>query len=124
MGSVYISFNNSLPVSLSNIGTWTAVSSGYVLKTITSGTGGTTTAAGNTGSTTLSINQIPSYSHSFTSGAIKAEDALQHQASGSSWYKVGTTVVDATVAVGGGQGHTHTAGMPANVSVYMWKRTA
>lgn len=121
---MYISFNNSLPTALSNIGTWTSISGGYVLKTITSGTGGTTSSAGNTGSTTLSINQIPSHTHSFTAGAIKSENAMQHQAAGSNWYKVGTTSVDATAAAGGGQGHTHTAGMPANISVYMWKRTA
>ena len=49
---------------------------------------------------------------------------MQIQAAGSNWYKIGTTAVDATQAAGGGQGHTHTAGMPANISVYMWKRTA
>ena len=121
---MYISFNSSLPTALVNIGTWTRLAGGYVLKTINSGTGGTTSSAGNTCSTTLSINQIPSHSHSLTTGAIKAESALQIQAAGSNWYKIGTTAVDATQAAGGGQGHTHTAGMPANISVYMWKRTA
>ena len=72
----------------------------------------------------LAALQIPSHSHSLTAGAIKGESAMQIQAAGTNWYKIGTTAVDATQAAGGGQGHTHTAGMPTNISVYMWKRTA
>ena len=121
---MYISFNNSLPTVLSNIGTWTRLSGGYVLKTIDSGTGGTTNSAGNTGSTTLTVDQIPSHSHgtSTFSGIYSSNFTASNtnNAAGLVW----NNKTNGSGAAGGGQGHTHTAGMPANISVYMWKRTA
>lgn len=120
VGSVYMSFNSALPSCLTAIGTWEAVTGEYVLKTVTSGVGGTLTAAGKTGSTVLTVNQIPSHNHSYTKaygdgygyaggGLPNVRNAESSQSTG---YK------------GGGQGHDHTAGMPANVAVYVWKRTA
>ena len=48
VGSIYLSVNNVSPATFIG-GTWTALSNGYILKLITSGTGGTETATGNTG---------------------------------------------------------------------------
>lgn len=121
VGSVYISFNSSMPNSLKTGRTWDAVTGNYVLKTVTSGTGGTLTAAGNTGSTTLTTDQIPSHTHQYgdywnvAAGSDKKAVA----------YNTATDNTGGrTVARGGGNSHNHTAGMPANVAVYMWKRTA
>lgn len=120
IGSVYMSFNSTLPAYLAALGTWEAVSAGYVLKTVTSGNGGTLTAAGNTGSTTLTLNQIPSHSHTYThsyaDGYTYGGGVYQNVRNAQSTVSTGNA--------GGGQGHSHTAGMPANVAVYMWKRTA
>ena len=119
VGSVYISFNSTMPTYLTAGKTWVAITGDYVLKTTTTETGGTLNAAGNTGSHVLTINEIPSHRHSYTrydytvgvpSGSYTAAD-------------VGSKTAY-TDYVGGGQGHTHTAGMPQNVAIYMWKRTA
>ena len=98
-----------------------------MLKTVTSGTGGTTTAAGNTGSHTLTVNEIPSHTHGYPS---KHDGFLCHVSDGSAGHQSltgsGSDYVNYKTPnnTGGGGGHTHTAGMPANVAVYMWKRTA
>jgi len=120
VGSIYMSFNSTLPSAIAAIGTWQAVTGGYVLKTVTSGTGGTLSNAGNTGSTVLTIDQIPSHSHSYTHAIA---DGFKY--GGGDYGNVRNAQESATTgSAGGGQGHTHTAGMPANVAIYMWKRTA
>ena len=163
VGSVYISFNSSMPTILASIGTWTAVSAGYCLRTVTSGTGGTTSNAGNTGSTTLTAAQsgVPAHSHGFTPSGSISGGSHSHDVAISAFVASVTGTVNYYGAVGksangnGGmpgsaktssshshtftgtagntskntaanasQGHTHTAGVPANVAVYMWKRTA
>ena len=122
IGSVYMSFNNSLPDSLKNIGTWELVSAGYFLKTITSGTGGSTANAGNTGSTTLTVDQIPSHSHgtSTFSGIYSSNFTASNtnNAAGLVW----NNKTNGSGAAGGGKSHTHTAGNPASISIYMWRR--
>ena len=128
VGSVYISMNSTMPSAIADVGTWQAITGDYVLKTITTGAGGTYSNAGNTGSTTLTVNQIPSHTHSITNGTMSwPKDGTAAEHGPNNW---GTVVwpkvvgVWATDARGGGQGHDHTAGMPKNVSIYMWKRTA
>lgn len=121
VGSVYISFNSSMPSILTSGRTWARVTGNYVLKTVTEGIGGVLTAADSTGATTLTVSQIPSHTHGFvnyfaTSGSDSTRRCAGVVGSDSSSY--------ATTATGGGKSHVHTAGMPANVSVYMWKRTA
>ena len=126
IGSVYISFNSSMPSYLITNRTWEAITGDYVLKTTTTETGGTYNSVGATGSHTLTVNEIPSHSHNFKYSANIA------QAGGSDTnYRVIRTGADvsgltnrAVTSTGGGLGHTHTAGMPANVAIYMWKRTA
>ena len=126
IGSVYISMNSTMPSAIAGVGTWQAITGDYVLRTITTGTGGTYVNAGNTGSTTLTIAQIPSHRHTYTDaphlfternnsqGAIICTNQQESTNSMSYW----------TDYMGGGEGHNHTAGMPKNVSIYMWKRTA
>ena len=120
VGSTYISMNNTMPAALTTGRTWEAITGGYVLKTIASGTAGEYSAAGNTGSTTLTINQIPAHTHELNYGTGSAANGT---GGAYSLYIQGGSS-ESTQSRGGGQGHTHTAGMPKNVSIYMWKRTA
>ena len=103
---------------------------------------------GSTGSTALTINQIPSHEHGVpfrnTSASQSSNyDILDYYAWGKQY------VVGSTKATGGGQGHTHTLGnhshtipahshglnshthttgtasnLPPYLAVYVWKRTA
>lgn len=79
VGSIYLSINNTNPSTFLG-GTWELLPANYVLKTITSGNGGVTSNAGNTGSTTLTAAQsgCPSHGHGFTQPAYKTEGAGGH----------------------------------------------
>lgn len=118
VGSVYMSLNSSMPPLLAAGRTWEAVTGDYVLKTTTTETGGTYNTAGDTGSHTLTIDEIPSHTHVYYGWYGTAQGSRNCPAVD------GSTSTYKTRATGGGQGHTHTAGMPQNVAVYMWKRTA
>lgn len=127
IGSVYMSLNNTMPSYLTTGRTWEAITGDYVLKTTTTETGGTYNNAGNTGSHVLTVTEIPSHSHNF-----KYIDTMAQGNGADTNYRIvrtgsysGTTLHDrAVTSTGGGGGHTHTAGMPQNVAIYMWKRTA
>lgn len=69
VGSIYMSINSTMPTALTTGKTWQLLSGNYVLKTISSGTGGQTSNAGNTGSTTLTAAQsgVPAHSHGLNS---------------------------------------------------------
>lgn len=218
VGSIYMSINSTMPIALTTGKTWQLLSGDYVLKTISSGTGGQTSNAGNTGSTTLTAAQsgVPAHSHGLNShthsvgahshglnshthsipalsgtaasnGAhthnlqnshsnyirnasdessgygLGSDSAFQNrvlvytdqtskvysavsngahthsvtttksttgQASGStansSAFNTGAASgnTDNNTAAKASEGHTHTAGMPQNIGVYVWKRTA
>jgi len=116
-----------MPSYLTTNRTWEAITGDYVLKTTTTETGGTYNSAGETGSHTLTVNEIPSHTHGYPTGydgflAHVTDGTLGKNSltgSGSDYVRYRTPN-----NTGGGQGHTHTAGMPANVAIYMWKRTA
>lgn len=126
VGSTYISMNSSMPTAITTGRTWTPITGDYVLRTITSGTGGTLSNAGNTGSTALTVAQIPSHRHQ-TEGA---NNVVTTAGTAGGWVGGSQTSFPVvaqdtyTSYTGSGQGHTHTAGMPKNVAVYMWRRTA
>lgn len=191
VGSLYMSINNTMPSFLTQGRTWELLSGNYVLKTISSGTGGQTSNAGNTGSTTLTAAQsgVPAHSHGLNSHThnipalsgsaasngvhshalgIKEQNSglffeaevlgyeigtsyanndwyvnTLHLANSSSniraldngWHTHSVTTNASTTGAASGstanngaanasQGHTHTAGMPQNIGVYVWKRTA
>lgn len=152
VGSVYMSFNSTLPTVISSIGAWEVITGGYVLKTVTSGTGGTLTAAGKTGETAITIAQMPSHNHnskslsgsfdmrllndgqhipnnasgicSVSNGVGSSGDTASMNSSTRARDRVSINATHTHDSQGSGQAHTHDAGMPANVAVYMWKRTA
>ena len=174
MGSIYISTAATSPATFLG-GTWeriqdrmlmaagSAYGAGSTGGAATHGHGNTGAASGSTanssaltsganngstGSTALTINQIPSHEHGVpfrnTSASQSSNyDILDYYAWGKQY------VVGSTKATGGGQGHTHTLGnhshtipahshglnshthttgtasnLPPYLAVYVWKRTA
>ena len=128
VGSIYISVNSTDP-SLLFGGTWVQLEDRFLIgasSTYSAGsTGGDTktgAASGNTGSTTLTVEQIPSHTHSY---GMKKGDGGWTIAAMSDGAKTNSGTTDST---GGGKGHTHTlnnhthTNMPPYLAVYMWER--
>lgn len=134
IGSIYMSVNNVNPSTIFG-GTWEQIKDRFLLAcgdTYNNGaTGGVAsnpyTPAGTVGNTTLTINQIPSHSH--TVASAKAGSSA-NVASGSQFSIEEATVTSS--AAGGGQPHNHgfsgTAttfdNMPPYLAVNVWVRTA
>ena len=110
VGSIYVSVNPTNPKNLFG-GTWERIQDTFLLAA------GETYEAGSTGGEaehTLTVEEMPAHSHSFTS----------FTASGSTTSSTGaarTTKTDTTSTVGGSQPHNN---MPPYLAVYVWKRTA
>lgn len=134
IGSIYMSMNDTSPATLFGVGTWERISGGFLYGAVNStGTGngsGTSTGGnnGNTGSTTLTVDQIPSHTHTNAYGVVERSPGSSEYPN-TSWdtgFKFGWNVD--TGARGGGQGHTHTLNNHTHtipyMAVYMWKRTA
>lgn len=134
VGSIYMSVNSTNPSTLFG-GTWEQLEDRFLIgasSTYTAGnTGGDTNtgaASGNTGSTTLTINQIPSHTHTAKGNLLGGVGTAQAnlRTDGGSW-TYSSSVLNNT---GGGKGHTHTlnnhthTNMPPYLAVYMWKRVA
>ena len=129
VGSIYLSVNSTNPKDLFG-GTWEMMYGGYLYATNGSHSYSSYTGTG-TQSTTLTVNQIPSHTHSFKrnggysngimvdTGALGAWGSPIYQVSTSNYTAVpNTPSIDST---GGGQGHTHNV---AYIAVRVWKRTA
>lgn len=134
VGSIYMSVNNTNPSTLFG-GTWVAWGTGRVPVAVDTNnsnfntvekTGGAATHnhGGNTGSTTLTTNQIPSHSHAIQAVSVKNGTTFKGVSDGI--FTFGE--VTSTSKTGGGQGHTHTIAANSNlqpyITCYMWKRTA
>lgn len=140
VGSIYMSINNTDPSTLFG-GTWEQIEDRFLLSASSNHPVGTT---GGSETVTLSINEIPSHTHSGTTAGAGAHSHIlggntSSVASGSSYarprgYSSGNTetTYDTNVAgahthtfttngVGGNQAHNN---MPPYIAVYMWKRTA
>ena len=131
--SIYMSISSTSPATLFG-GTWSRIN-GYYLY---AGTGGTTTgsntsgtASGNTGSTTLTINQIPSHQHDVPIGwsTTGPNNSERHIFSDNTGFYSDAQFISAR-PVGGGKGHTHTLNnhthsvTPLRYELYVWRRTA
>lgn len=147
VGSIYLSVNNVNPSNLFG-GVWERINGYYLYAGEGGATNGSNTsgaASGNTGSTALTVNQIPSHTHSvkgtydyaFTlSKAGEIDWFKSYNATNAKWaptYFNGTTPSWSkltALATGGGAGHTHTlnshthAVTPLRFEVYMWKRVS
>ena len=136
IGSVYLSINNTNP-SIYFGGTWELLSAGYVLKTITSGNGGVASNASTTGPSsgtteptklTAAQSGLPKHAHNMTIGGTASGGSSMPYCGTGTHYNAATLDQgpwDASEShTHGLNNHTHTTGMPANISVYAWKRTA
>lgn len=134
IGSIFISATYFNPSTYFG-GTWVQLKNAFLYASgNTSGTGssgngtGTSTGgnSGNTGSTTLTIDQIPSHNHHMLANKNPGGDnaGIQH-----TW---GTAYAgydsNSCGYTGGGKGHTHTLNNHTHtipyISVFVWKRTA
>ncbi len=133
IGSLYMSINSTSPANLFG-GTWARIN-GYYLY---AGTGGKTAgsnksgaSSGNTGSTVLTIKQIPSHEHdiaiSWSSSGVNNNE--RHIFSDNTGFYGDAQFMNAR-PTGGGEGHTHTLNnhthsvTPLRYEVYAWRRTA
>lgn len=138
IGSIYLSVSSTSPATLFG-GTWDRINGYYLYAGDGGNTAGSNTSGGPstnaTGSTALTIAQMPSHSHSVT----WANNPWLQQ---SGYGNIGATsttganranISSSTVTInntGSGQGHTHTLSShthsvtPLRYEVYTWKRTA
>ena len=119
INSVYFTYTNVNPGTFLG-GTWSLIGQNrYIIGAGSSYSGGATGGSSTSGSTALTINQMPPHRHSF--------DVELTWPSGNSNivpYHNGTTTQGAldTTSVGGGQGHTHSIS-PLFIAIYIWRRT-
>lgn len=113
VGSIYISVNNTNPGTMFG-GTWERIQDTFLLAS------GSTYGAGTTGGEathTLTINEMPSHSHTLTGNSGtggKAETVPYGSATtGTNMYAIKNA--------GGGQPHNN---MPPYLAVYVWKRVS
>lgn len=141
IGSIYLSVNSTNPGTIFG-GTWQRLTGGFLYGCVNSsgagnGTGTSTGGAtGNTGSTTLTVNQIPSHQHQikmrnngkwdWNSGSA-AGDKLE----GGYYWDAGNVTFNWLIdnsPVGGNQGHAHSLNSHSHVvpyiAVYAWKRVS
>lgn len=141
VGSVYLSMNDTNPSVLFG-GTWERITDAYLWAT-SSSSGGFIGGSLETGSTVLTVDQIPAHGHSISSSGAHSHTSQGRKSSGSNggaiFESFGGAGSTRNVRVprngnngehthtanntGGGQGHTHTIN-PTYVNVIMWKRIA
>ena len=142
VGSVYLSVNSTDPGTIFG-GKWERIKGGFLYGCVNSsgsgnGTGTSTGAAsGNTGSTALSISQIPSHTHETVGGRNLGSLRLKTDTFADGKWKAPISSNDSDYGfhdygklenTGGGQGHTHSLNSHTHVvpyiAVYAWKRVS
>lgn len=142
IGSIYYTNDASFSPNVSFNGTWEQIKDVFLLAAGDIYLGGTSggdtntgAATGNTGSTTLTINQIPAHNHTLTyyinSNLPGGVDHLlaYGNTNGKNTHTISST--DWIANSGGGKGHTHTLNnhthtqaLPPYIVVYVWKRVS
>lgn len=152
VGSIYLTVSDIYPGDYFG-GTWVKVSGGFLYGSVNTagdvgnGTGTATNAAtGNTGSTTLTVDQIPSHNHqerlyfhgySGFSGGSSGNVYVFNWSSGNCIVNQNSSNTSSYTSLcnqpdthnrGGGQGHTHSLNNHTHnipyIGVWVWKRTA
>ena len=132
IGSIYMSVTNNNPANIFG-GKWERIKDRFLLcagDSYSAGsTGGSTNHYHSTGSHKLTINEMPSHTHTyFRTRAIWAEDAADESTAvgcNNTW-AYGKTYPD-TYATGGNQAHNHgntgnASNLPPYLAIYVWKR--
>lgn len=110
VGSVYITVINKNPNEILGYGTWSKLPANYVLKTISSGDGGSTAAATNTEGTALTKEQLPAHSHNMSSYTLTAKSNGSTHTHNMSSYTL--------TAKSNGSTHTHVVAEDEEYSLY------
>lgn len=131
VGSLYLTTSDSAsanPNNFINGTTWEKLPANYALKTVSS-SGGSTAAAGNTGATTA---PLPAHSHTYSlansfgyvdlANTMGSDErvALTNPQGNLPTYSTNSSTAGVS---GNAATHAHTAGMPANIGVVVWRRT-
>lgn len=123
VGDIFITTREGNPADLLGYGTWTAFGTGKTLVGVdTSQTEfNTVQKTGGSKTHTLTVNEIPSHTHTLQSGAkTNAWEAPNFV--NSYQYQSATPTIGSTIsATGGGQAHNN---LQPYITVYMWLRTA
>lgn len=139
VGSIYMNINDISPATFIG-GTWERLANRFLVGAGDTHDGGSTggnasvtsgdSSKNETGSTTLTVDQIPSHSHTYNDYSVST-NTYGAQGTGFKQMYTNETYKFTTDATGGGKGHTHSMGhthevntMPPYLAVYMWKRTA
>jgi hypothetical protein len=124
VGSVYINASVSTnPGTLLGFGTWAAFGAGRVMVGLDAGQAEFNTL-GQTGGTkthTLTVNEIPSHSHTTVVNLYNPDTSNNTPAVSNNANNSGTFDPITDGATGGGQAHNN---LQPYIVVYMWKRTA
>jgi len=124
VGSIYTNMAVATnPATLLGMGTWVAYATGRVLVgKAGSGTFDTLNEEQGAETTTLSIAQLPSHTHT-TSGGQSGNpgNVLPNHLPGAASASGSNTVTNTSNATGSGDAHTN---LQPSVTVHMWKRTA
>lgn len=133
VGSIYMSVNNVSPASFLG-GTWEAIRDRFLLAAGSSysagSTGGaaTVTTAGTVNDHVLTVNEMPSHSHTnYYAGGSEVSWGYNYSSSGGT-ISAATASSGGIGNTGGGQAHSHTFtgssinNMPPYLTVYIWKR--
>lgn len=137
VGSIYMSANSTNPKILFG-GTWERLKGGFLYGAVESyGVGNSTgtktnASSGNTGSTTLTVDQIPSHRHTglYWNGKKISLNALTSGNYALSWTGKSNSDENGFESgyTGGGKGHTHSLNSHTHnipyMAVFVWKRTA
>lgn len=114
IGSLYISYTNTSPASLFG-GTWEQIKDTFLLACGDNYAGGST---GGESEVTLTIDEMPSHTHTYTRSRLFYAEAAGQNAIGYG-SNSGTAISAGTNATGGGLAHNN---MPPYLAVYVWKR--
>ena len=114
VGDIYITTNDKHPSKLLGYGEWERIQGKFLLA---AGGGYTAGATGGQATVTLTVDEIPSHTHSTYYKTETASGSNKRAPSGSS----GTELETGTKAAGGGKAHNN---MPPYLVVNVWKRTA
>lgn len=134
VGAIYMSVDSRNPSQIFG-GTWEQIKDRFILSAGDSyavkSTGGSKTHYHSTGNHTLTVNEIPSHTHTyFRTRAIWAEEAADSSTAvgcNNTW-SYGKTY-PSTYATGGGQAHNHgntgsASNLPPYYVVYVWRRVS
>jgi len=117
VGSIY--FNAQVatnPATLLGFGTWAAYGGGRVMVGVhSSGTFDGLNETGGAETHTLSVNELPSHTHSFADNTGNTNVSIDDIA-----HTITNRVTGTTGATGGGDAHNN---IQPYITVYMWKRT-